>query len=164
MPMDIRSLNALRKRVKETWDAPGDRPRAIVHVSDEDGDRESVGGAFRTIAAEMGLRHLRFDLKDGLTGEHQAQLARKGNRLVVMTTLDGVPEDRRPALEGQIREGARTLPVCLCFGPAEEVDRLKESGRRIREHDERSARQDAIIAADDARRVRDAGSTYGEGA
>jgi len=153
MPMDVKSLNALRKRVKDIWDAPGESPRAIIHVSDEDGDRESVGGAFRTIASEMGLRHLRFDLGSGLTGEHEAQLARKGPRIVVMTTLEGVDPDARPGLEARIRGGARTLPVCLCFGPADEVERIGAAGRRLREYEERDRREMALIAEDDAMRA-----------
>lgn len=153
MPMDMKSLNALRRRVKEIWSAKGENPKAIIHVSDEDGDREAVGKAFRDIASEMGLRHLRFDLASGLTGEHEAQLARKGPRIVVMTSLEGVDPEARPGLEERVRAGARTLPVCLCFGPADEVERLGEAGRRLRELEEARMREDAIIAQDDARRA-----------
>lgn len=153
MPMDMKSLNALRRRVKEIWGVAGDRPRALIHVSDEEGDREAVGKAFRDIASEMGLRHLRFDLASGLTGEHEAQLARKGPRIVVMTTLEGVDPKARPGLEERVRAGARTLPVCLCFGPSKEVERLGEAGRLMREHEERIRGEDEIIAKDDARRA-----------
>lgn len=153
MGMDIRSLNALRRRVKDYWEAEADQPRAMIYLADQEGDREAVGGAFRTIASEMGLRHLRFDLANGLTEEHKAQLARKGPRIVVLTSLDGVQPDLRPALEPQVRSGARTLPVCLSFGTQEEIDRIMDAHRRLREMEARNARYRELLAEDDARRA-----------
>lgn len=156
MPMDVKDLNALRRRLKRVWDAKGDRPTAIIHLADEDGDREAVGAAFRTLSSEMGLRYLRFDLASGLTDEHETQLARKGPRLVVMTQIDGVPADLRPGLEERIRAGARTLPVCVIFLPAAQIETILEAEARRVEMKERHARMDALIAEDDARRAREA--------
>lgn len=156
MPMDVKDLNALRRRLKRVWDAKGDRPTAIIHLSDEDGDREAVGAAFRTLASEMGLRYLRFDLASGLTDEHETQLARKGPRLVVMTHVDGVPADLRPGLEERVRAGARTLPVCVIFLPTAQIETILEAEARRIEMKERHARMDALIAEDDARRAREA--------
>lgn len=156
MPMDVKDLNALRRRLKRVWDAKGDRPTAIIHLADEDGDREAVGAAFRTLSSEMGLRYLRFDLASGLTDEHETQLARKGPRLVVMTQIDGVAADLRPGLEERVRAGARTLPVCVIFLPAAQIETILEAEARRVEMKERHARMDALIAEDDARRAREA--------
>lgn len=156
LPMDVKDLNALRRRLKRVWDSPGDRPTALIHLADEDGDREAVGNAFRNLSSEMGLRYLRFDLASGLTDEHVAQLTRKGPRIVVMTSIDGVPPDVRPKLEDQIRSGARTLPVCVIFLPADRIATILEAEARRLEIVERHARMDALIAEDDARRAREA--------
>jgi hypothetical protein len=153
--MDVKELNALRRRLKRVWDAKGDRPTALIHLADEDGDREAVGAAFRTLSSEMGLRYLRFDLASGLTDEHETQLARRGPRLVVITSVDGVDPDARPGLEERVRAGARTLPVCVIFLPAEQIRTILEAEARRIELKERHARMDALIAEDDARRARE---------
>lgn len=89
---------------------------------------------FRTVASELGIRYLHFDFTGGLTPEHRAQLERRGPRLVVMSSIDGLTPEIAARIEGIVRENARTLPVCLCFVPAEKLPALQDAGRVISEH------------------------------
>ena len=148
MSMDIKSLNALRRSVKESWEAPGERPKAIIHLSNEDGDREAVSAAFRTIASEMGLRHLSFDLQNGFSDEHKSQLLRKGPRLVVIHSIDGVAAEDRGILETAIRDGGRTVPVCICFMTAADVERIAEATSDLRRIQERTRRFRGLMDAE----------------
>lgn len=131
---DVRFLNHLRRQIKAGWNAPGETPRALIHLFPDDANIEETAAMFRTVASELGIRYLHFDFTGGLTPEHRAQLERRGPRLVVMSSIDGLTPDIAARIEGIVRENARTLPVCLCFVPAEKLPALQDAGRVISEH------------------------------
>lgn len=147
MPIDVASLNAVRRRVQALWDSPGPRPRPMIQLVDEDGEREEIGDTFRTIASEMGLRYIRLDLASGLTPDHVTALAKasKQPRLILITSIDGMPVDARPSLHDSLCEGAaRTLPIVVCFLPRDVIDSTMAAAEELRKIEARRARDREI--------------------
>lgn len=127
--MEVAELNQLRRNVTRLWNEPGERPTPMIHLSDEDGDREGVGEAFRTIASELGIRHMRLDLSTGLSPNHVEALgkAARNPRLIVITNIEGLPPEERPKLHDMLcADAKRTLPVVVSFGPADEIRKVRE--------------------------------------
>lgn len=142
--MEVAELNSLRRRVRACWQDPSERPQALIHLSDEEGDRAAVGQAFQTLCSELGIRHVRLDLADGLTDAHRETLERTSAhpRMVVLTRIDGLRDDPSDPLREIVHAGAaRTLPVVVAFAPSDVVGRVRESWSGMR----------AIRAAADAR-------------
>lgn len=133
MSLEIRKLNQLRRTCTSHWKDESDMPRPIVTMSKDPEGCDDMMNAFRTIASEMGLRHVHLCLVDNLTAEHQEMLTRKGPRLVTITDIDGVPEDDRPGLHEKIAAGARTLVACLIHAPEEEIPTLANAWRTLQE-------------------------------
>jgi hypothetical protein len=149
MATDVRFLNHLRRQIKAGWNVPGEAPRALIHLFPDDANIEETAAMFRTVASELGVRYLHFDFTGGLTADHRTQLERRGPRIVVMTSMDGLAPDMLPKVEKIVRENARTLPVCLCFVPADKLPGLQDAGRVMSAHraqQERSAALQASIA------------------
>lgn len=136
-------MNAVRRSVQTIWNAPVPRPRPVIHLIDEDGDRNEVGEAYRTIASEMGLRYIRLDLASGLTDDHRAMLdkAARNPRLIIITSIDGMPETERATLHDILCDGAsRTLPVVVCFMPKEAIDSTMTAWHELSEIEKRIAK------------------------
>lgn len=133
--LDVADLNRVRRSVQTAWDEPGDRPKPMIQLADEECDRDQVGETFRTIASEMGVRYIRLDLASGLTPEHEASLAKasRNPRLILITSIDGMPEDERPTLHDRLCAGAaRTLPIVICFLTAEALERTMEAQNALK--------------------------------
>ena len=141
MSVDVAALNQLRLSVTAAWEAPGDRPTPLVRLIDEDGDRQTVGDALRTLCSELGVRYVRVDLAQGLTPEIEATLQRSARnpRMVVLTSLDGLGPDAA-SLHDRLCDGAaRTLPVVVCPMPADAIGPTTAAWRRLREIETREA-------------------------
>ncbi len=147
--MEIAELNDLRRRVKAIWQKNDRRPTPIVHLSDEAGDRNAVGQAFQTLCSEIGVRHVRIDLADGLTESHRETIRRTSRhpRMVVISRIDGLQEDLIPRLHDMLCEDAeRTLPVIVCFGPLEQVESVQAAWRTMKDGERRRSNAKAVLA------------------
>ena len=137
MSLEIRKLNQLRRTCTSHWKDESDMPRPIVTMSKDPEGCDDMMNAFRTIASEMGLRHVHLCLVDNLTAEHQEMLRRNHGQqqfaTVTITDIDGVPEDDRPGLHEKIAAGARTLVACLIHAPEEEIPTLANAWRTLQE-------------------------------
>ena len=131
MATDIKMLNRLRRTCRSHWEADSEIPQAIVYMGKNPEACDEIMESFRTIASEMGLRHVHLCLVNGLTDEHRKLLDRKGPRIVTLTDIDGIPEGERPDLHKEIAEGARTLVACLIHAPEECIPRLSEAWRNL---------------------------------
>jgi len=133
MSTDIRTLNRLRRSCSASWGADSEVPRPIVTMSANPEGCDAMMASFRTIASEMGLRHVHICLVNGLTDEHVKTLARKGPRLVTVTDIDGMPEDELPGLHARLGEGARTLVACLVHAPEENIGPIADAWRKLQD-------------------------------
>lgn len=125
--MEVAELNNLRRRVRTLWQKPGERPQALIHLSDEDGDRAGVGAAFQTLCSEIGVRHVRLDFAEGFTEAHRETILRtsKHPRMIVMTRFEGMQEEMRRTFHDLLCvDSARTLPVVVGFAPQDQVERI----------------------------------------
>jgi len=149
--MEVAELNNLRRRVKALWQKPGERPQALIHLSDEEGDRAGVGSAFQTLCSEIGVRHVRLDFAEGLTDAHRETLVRtsKHPRMVVMTRFEGMQDGMRATFHDLLcADSARTLPVVVGFAPKEEVERVHAAWSELgRMEDERVKRVERLRLA-----------------
>lgn len=149
--MEVAELNNLRRRVRTLWNRPGDRPTALIHLSDEDGDRAAVGQAFQTLCSELGIRHVRLDLAEGLTDAHRETISRtsKHPRMIVLTRFEGIQKDLAGTFQDLLCEGsARTLPVVVGFAPADVVENVHAAWHDLRRmEEERVARIERLRAA-----------------
>jgi hypothetical protein len=145
--LDVADLNRVRRSVQAAWDHPGERPKPMIQLADEEGDRDQIGETFKTIASEMGIRYIRLDLAAGLTPDHEESLARaaRNPRLILITSIDGVPADERPTLHDRLCGGAaRTIPIVVCFLPADVIERTLEAQARLKEIDAERERRRAL--------------------
>ena len=72
MSLEIRKLNQLRRTCTSHWKDESDMPRPIVTMSKDPEGCDDMMNAFRTIASEMGLRHVHLCLVDNLTAKDRA--------------------------------------------------------------------------------------------
>jgi hypothetical protein len=145
--MDVAEMNHLRRTVKRLW-ASGDRPTPLLHFSDEEGDRASIGQAFQTLCSEIGVRHVRIDLAEGLSQSHLDVIAKTARhpRMVVITRIDGLQdEDRTGFHELLCKDASKTLPVVVGFGPADLVASTREAWAELERIKARNARYEAAL-------------------
>ena len=106
--MDVGRLNALRGKLRALMNDPRPHPPALVYLrySQEGEEPEPLTAPAKTIASELGLRFIDFDLAGGLTNERRGQLARTNPRLVLVRNLGLAPP---PDIEQTIRATARSI-------------------------------------------------------
>lgn len=149
---DVAALNRLRRRIREAWNAPNKpTPLLFIERKDDDYDPDVLRTDLKTIASELGLRYLPLPLDGDLSSEQEQTLARRGDRMVVISGIDTFPSDGR--LSERISAAAKTLPVILAPLPPDEAERVTtawaELSRLQRERAEREARYAALgIAVD----------------
>jgi hypothetical protein len=92
---------------------------------------------------------MRLDLASGLTEDHEAMLqkAARNPRLIIITSIDGMPEAERPGLHDRLCDGAsKTLPIVVCFLPKDVVESTMKAWRELSEIERRMARnRDAAL-------------------
>lgn len=130
--MEVAELNKLRISVRSIWEIPGQRPTPLIHLVDETKNHDEALDAFKTIASELGVRHIRIDLTNGLTDEHRATLKRPAPRIVILTAIEESPPEGRGSLHDDLCANARTLPIVVGFLPADKIETIHRGWPIIR--------------------------------
>lgn len=139
--MDVGKLNQLRRSIRKGWEGPGENPKPLIYLLDEDRDHDEPFDALRKIASELGIRYIKLGLAEGLTQEQEVALQRKSPRLVAIHSLELMPAEHRAEIQDRIcTQGSRTLVVIVGFDSKDRIDKTTAAWKRLKELDAREAR------------------------